>query len=155
MQALSQNDTLAGSEFVTDSVQGQDNSAEESKGGNSAVSDFGAFQFKSSLVIQSQDIKEENSPIREENSNSSDSEHHLKANQGFEEEKFGNKQIGQINNEIKQTTPENTTTTPSHTPGVVQEDKDTLTTPSKSNESSTEEKKKQWATEPKKKVISN
>ena len=96
-------------------------------------------------MIQSQDIKEENSPIREENSNSSDSEHHLKINQGFEEEKVGNKQIGQINNEINninQKTPENTTTTPSHTPGVVQEDKDTLTTPSKSNESSTEEKKK-------------
>ena len=81
MQALSQDETLAGSEYVIDSVQEQSNEAgavlsspEESKAGaNSAASDF-TFQFKSSLVIQSQEIKEKNSPIEEEKSVSSDSD---------------------------------------------------------------------------------
>ena len=86
MQALSQDETLAGSEFVTDSPNDKNGdhgvlSMEESKGGNSTnksqpSNDFGAFQFKSSLVIQSQDIKNKNNAIEEEMSNSSDSENH-------------------------------------------------------------------------------
>ena len=71
--------------------------AEESKTGNSgqAVSDFGAFQFKSNMVIQSQDIKEKNSPIEEERSNSSESENQKMYEE--DNEVIAKEHIGQIN----------------------------------------------------------